>query len=252
MSAKQVFTITFSESVENHKGMEILGQKAERGFSDELLEQLAAKYDGEIIVLNDENADVQDPASVCIFRNGLQKIFGINPSELFAEQDSLAKDSKCLMYGRVVNKKARHNLCFDTFDQSPEYEVGKGTVVSFDSQPLLKRCRIELGDLFGPEFQDLKAEGNYYYDVKKCYIGFHGDTERSKVVGIRLSSEDNVNFPLYYQWYHKSKPQGELMSLDLYGGDIYIMSEKAVGNDWKKKNTWTLRHAAGELKSIKK
>lgn len=27
----------------------------------------------------------------------------------------------------------------------------------------------------------LEAEGNKYYDVNKCGIGFHGDTERKKV-----------------------------------------------------------------------
>ena len=26
---------------------------------------------------------------------------------------------------------------------------------------------------------------------------------------------------------------------------MYIMSEKAVGTDWKKKNIYTLRHSAG-------
>ncbi len=33
---------------------------------------------------------------------------------------------------------------------------------------------------------------------------------------------------------------------------IYIMSEKATGNDWKKrKEKWTLRHAAGDKKNLK-
>lgn len=36
----------------------------------------------------------------------------------------------------------------------------------------------------------------------------------------------------------------------LNNGDIYIMSEKAVGTDWKKKNTLTLRHAAGAPKYL--
>jgi hypothetical protein len=37
------------------------------------------------------------------------------------------------------------------------------------------------------------------------------------------------------------------------GGDVYVMSEKAVGTDWLKKNTLTLRHAAGcaEFTTIK-
>lgn len=27
--------------------------------------------------------------------------------------------------------------------------------------------------------------------------------------------------------------------------DIYLMNEKAVGTDWKKKNSYTLRHTTG-------
>ncbi len=29
------------------------------------------------------------------------------------------------------------------------------------------------------------------------------------------------------------------------GGDIYVMSEKAVGTDWHMKKIFTLRHATG-------
>lgn len=238
------FTLTFSESVENHKGMEIIGNKAHRGFSNEDLAQLAEKFNGEIFSLNDDSEG--DPASVVIFRNGLRTVFGIDPDELYLEQADLPKDSKCFMYGRVVNKKARHNLCFDEVDREPKYEEGKGTIVSFASQPLLNKLRCALGEKFGADFSYLKAEGNYYHDVEKCYIGFHGDTERSKVVGVRLGAE----FPLHYRWFYQGQPQGDVMTFNLRGGDIYIMSEKAVGTDWKKKNIWTLRHAAGDLKNI--
>ena len=34
-------------------------------------------------------------------------------------------------------------------------------------------------------------------------------------------------------------------------GDMYIMEEKAVGNDWKKSSIFTLRHAAGAEKYLK-
>lgn len=38
------------------------------------------------------------------------------------------------------------------------------------------------------------------------------------------------------------------VKLNLHNGDMYIMSEKATGNDWKKRNTPTLRHSAGASK----
>jgi hypothetical protein len=35
------------------------------------------------------------------------------------------------------------------------------------------------------------------------------------------------------------------MLIPLEDGDMYVMSEKAVGTDWKKKTIKTLRHATG-------
>jgi hypothetical protein len=66
-------------------------------------------------------------------------------------------------------------------------------------------------------------------------------------VAIRLGA----SMPLYYQWYHKTKRVGEKFKIDLDCGDIYIMEEKAVGTDWKFRNSYTLRHAAGCNQYIK-
>jgi hypothetical protein len=35
------------------------------------------------------------------------------------------------MYGRVVDKKARHNLCFAESGHTAAYEEGKGTVIAY-------------------------------------------------------------------------------------------------------------------------
>ena len=43
---------------------------------------------------------------------------------------------------------------------------------------------------------------------------------------------------------------GERMIFQINGGDMYIMSEKAVGNDWKRRSIPTLRHAAGGMKYL--
>lgn len=77
--------------------------------------------------------------------------------------------------------------------------------------------------------------------MNKCYIGLHGDTERRLVVAFRLGA----SFPIFYQWYQWSKTVGHTIKFDLNNGDMYIMSDKAVGFDWKKKKIHTLRHAAG-------
>ncbi len=67
------------------------------------------------------------------------------------------------------------------------------------------------------------------------------DTERRVVIGVRLG--DTMN--LMYNWFYKNKPVGEKFSIPLSHGDLYVMSSKAVGFDWKKSSQYTLRHSAG-------
>lgn len=147
-------------------------------------------------------------------------------------------DAKVFMYGRVVNKLARHNLCFAEVAQEPDYQSKRGRVVEWASVPLTQQLHTELERITGAR---MIGEGNRYYDVKKCGIGYHGDTERRVVVGVRLGA----SMSLHFNWHHNTKPVGEHYSVVLDHGDIYLMSEKAVGFDWKKRSQLTLRHAAG-------
>ena len=233
----QTITLTFCEAAENHAGMQIIGKKSLSGFSFDLCQQLAQQYSGEFYDLS-----LSEPkeAGFVIFRNGIKTILGINPDDVYKEQSELETDKKCFMYGRVVNKKARYNLCFAEQSQQADYENKKGTIVSFEDVPKTNQIREQLGTKFGKEFIGLFAEGNYYYDTKKCYIGFHGDSERKKVVGIRLGAD----FPIYFRWHSQAKVHKDY-SFMLKHGDIYIMSEKTTGNDWKKRSQKHLRHAAG-------
>ena len=139
------------------------------------------------------------------------------------------------------NKKARHNLCFDEQPQEPEYEEGHGRIIAWNTVPTLNLIRNNLEKWFGPKAAGLVGEGNHYYDVNTCKLGLHGDLERKIVIALRIGE----SFPLHFQWYLRSKPIGKRFTIQLNNGDIYIMSEKAVGFDWKKRIIPTLRHAAG-------
>jgi len=86
-----------------------------------------------------------------------------------------------------------------------------------------------------------------YDDVNRNGIGWHGDGERRKVVGVRIGE----SMPLCYRWFHMGTPIGSQFTTQLNHGDLYIMSDKAVGNDWKKKLIPTLRHSAGAAKYTK-
>jgi hypothetical protein len=199
----------------------------------------------EWIDLNSALSDVDKanavPAALLVIRNCLYKVFVINPDDLFNEHAHLQVDKKALMRGRVVNKHARHNLCFSEISQEPDYENGKGRIVKFDDVPLTKIIRMRLPNLAGEKSNLLQAEGNYYYDTSKCGIGFHGDGERRIVIAICLGASS----PLHYQWFYNSNPVGNCVELIMNHGDMYIMSDKTVGFDWKKRSIYTLRHAVG-------
>ena len=49
---------------------------------------------------------------------------------------------------------------------------------------------------------------------------------------------------LHFRWYKNHQPH-QSCSFTLNSGDIYILSEKAVGCDGKKSSIFTLRHSAG-------
>jgi len=162
-------------------------------------------------------------------------------------------DKKTGKKGVVQNKRARHNLCFSEIGQKPEMEKGKGTIIPFKDIPLNKNILDLFKKLLGEKGNSLNIEGNKYYDINKTGIGYHGDSERRKVIAWRLGE----SMSLHYQWFVRSKPIGNNLKLIINSGDVYIMSEKAVGTDWlKNKKIPTLRHAAGcknyTIKPIKK
>ena len=107
---------------------------------------------------------------------------------------------------------------------------------------LRERMLAQFSTIIGPEkLADLVCEGNNYADNSKCGIGFHGDAERRRVIAIRIGAP----MPMKWQWFHKSLPVGQPFEYIFDGGDVYIMSEKAVGTDWRSSSKHTLRHAAG-------
>lgn len=144
------------------------------------------------------------------------------------------------MYGRVVNKHARYNLCVYNEDQEPDYESGCGRIIDRKNLNILNKLFDKINEIFDPSLE--VAEMNYYYNIDKCGIGYHGDAERKRVICARIGE----SIPLKYKWYINGQESKYSKTFTLNDGDIYVMSEKAVGTDWKKKKVWTLRHAAGE------
>lgn len=241
-------TLTFGDVAENHIGNEQIGQQVECGISCEQLEAIHQETPSRLIDLSLDGIE----ASVLVV-DRVDDLMGYGfVDSLLDEQRELTPDKH--FWNRrsksVCNKRARWNLCFNDTGHDADYEKGLGTVVAFDDVPRLEELRQTVMKLV--DATDLKVEGNYYYDIEKCGISYHGDTERRLVVGVRLGKP----FPLCYRWYQDSKPIGDRIDIDLPSGSLYIMSDKAVGWDWRKRSLKTLRHSAGcnkyiQLKTVK-
>lgn len=250
----ETFTITIAEAGENHQGMELIGKIGAPGtgwtFENLMHAKQLHESDGKEAILYHINKETgcigenfQD-AYILVVRNVLSS----------DEETNLKKELKSLQWDdkywdtrrqKVLNKRARKNIMWSNYDQEPDYENGKGTVVSYQRAPNVENVRNIIGTHIGDDPNTLICEGNYYHE-QKSGIGYHGDTERRKVGAIRIGASNK----LCYQWFFKHKPFGERFDIVLNSGDVYYMSEKAVGCDWKKSSITTLRHAAGSDKYI--
>lgn len=228
MEDARLVTITFCDRAENHAGMQIIGNEEECPFTYDRLVEMSEEIE------NSELVDISmgdNKACVLVARG-----YCVGHRKLLSKLTALEWDTKAIMYKKVVNKKARHNLCFAEYSQEADFENGKGTIVEFSTLPYLDKIRRNLEGVAGVS---LVAEGNYYYNTDTCYIGYHGDAERNIVMGLRLGK----TLDIVYRWYKNSAAVGDEMRITLNSGDLYIMSDKAVGKDWKKRSVYTLRHA---------
>lgn len=243
-------TLIFAEHGE-HSENGLLYEDLKR--SEKYFKNLGAKpqlvYLGDFLSTSREDSikakDTKD-AYILIIKNGV-KYLGVNPDELLNEQNHLETDKHTFMYGRLVYKHTRHNLYFADFEQEPDYENKKDRVYNFSNLPLLNNIREKLPEIVGSnKVENLSCEGNYYYDLKKTYIGFHGNSERKIAIGVCLGD----SFNLYFQWFYQGTPRGELSKLELEHGDIYMMCQKAIGTDWKTRSDYTLRHAIAKYSKL--
>jgi len=250
---KGAITITFGDAGENHVGMQQLGKKLDKGFTYEELKRahdiltIDGEYECELIELEaylpeEHRTPKTRGASILIIRDCLS-LFELDHHGMFELLKGLRWDSKfwSQKHGRVVNKNARHNFCVGDFSQVADLENKKGTVHDFKDVPELQKIRANMALLMGEKVAKFIAEGNYYYDASSCGISYHGDSERVCVIAFRFGRD----MPLCYHWYKNGQRVGEKATFMIRGGDAYVMSDVAVGHNWKKKVEPTLRHAAG-------
>ena len=268
--------ITCGDAGENHAGMEMLGKLGKEGSGFTTKDLLNIKSFVEELKINCDYYDLSNNEAVVVkkvkgkyIKTDNKKAAGVLVLRNFLNEETVNKVYKDVTSvewdtkyydtrrGVVLNKLARENIVFlKGKEQSPDYENKKGTIVDWTKLKNFNRVLEELFELINSvtegKAEGLIAEGNRYKKNKLVKgkskkvnngIGWHGDAERRKVVCICIGG---VDYCMKWQWFYKHRPlNNEPFEVSLNSGDIYIMSEEAVGQKWKSSSIYTLRHCAG-------
>ena len=268
--------ITCGDAGENHAGMEMLGKLGKEGSGFTTKDLLNIKSFVEELKINCDYYDLSNDEAVVVnkvkgkyVKTNKKKAAGVLVLRNFLNEDTVSKvyrdvtsvdwDTKYYdtRRGVVLNKLARENIVFlKGIEQKADYENKKGTIVDWTKLRDFNRVLEELFELINSvtegKAEGLIAEGNRNRKNKVVKgkskkvnngIGWHGDAERRKVVCICIGG---VDYCMKWQWFYKHRPlNNETFEVSLNSGDIYIMSEEAVGQKWKSSSIYTLRHCAG-------
>ena len=245
------YAITFGEVAIIHTGSTELGKIRNEGFTIDELTLIKDKF-GDNVSLIDLSKDLpksvkkDNEAAILLIKNGINLIFNKEKAadKFLKEQQSLNYDQKYYesRFDKTLNKRARYNIVFGEENIEPSEDFKVFSVKSFNDLKYLKKLRKKIGKVFGPKAVNLNAEGNHYFHHKSG-IGFHGDAERKIVICVSLGNSS----VLRYCWRKpgSSTQFGKPIDINVDHGDIYIMSEKATGFDWKSRSKYRLVHAAG-------
>ena len=257
---KKTWSLTIGNGGENHTGMEFLGKMRGKGGGwnyEKLMDarnyfvETAGKvvdfYNLSDLCLDGVEIPAQkkpDDAYLMIVRDFLD---ADEHTAFINELSSYEWDRKYFDVRRqkVLNKHARANVCFGPVAQVADFEDKKGTIISYEKSPLVFDLKKRVEEIMGE--RDLIVEGNQYDDCTKNGVGAHGDTERVCVACLRVGA----SMPIKYGMFHNCVLQGKTFQVTINGGDLYFMSEEAVGAEWRHRSKWTWRHAAGADKYLR-
>lgn len=249
------YAVTFGEVAIFHIGGTEFGTKIrDEGYTVNELQNLKNFIgdNAEYISLDNklpENLRRDNEAGVLVIRcsNNPENTIPISTDfadKLYEEQLSIDYDDKYYdnRFQKILHKRARKNIVFGNTKIEHSEDYKQPSVKSFGDLYNLSRFKNLLPSFFGKKAEELNAEGNFY-NHSKSGIGFHGDTERKIVICLSLGKSAILRF----QWRlpFSSEHTCDPIDININHGDIYIMSEKASGFDWKSRSKVRVVHASG-------
>lgn len=235
------YTLTFSDSSDAKRtgklGFSIAElQKVQKefekkGFTCELIDLN--------IVLPPAHVIVDTPkARVLIIRQGVRDFgTGSDADGILQKLKTLPWDDRVWFKHKPVKNPMRHHLRFGEV----EYNSDEGHVVALKSIPDIVRIRQTLNEMYSYRGVEFDVEGDRFYNPETCGREPWGDQDRRFVVGVQLGAMMKMAFT----WYYHESPFSQPVVIELQHGDIFMLSDKAVGHDVNRKAIATLRRTCG-------
>jgi hypothetical protein len=251
------YALTMGEQAEIHVGGTSIGHGlAPNGYKVAELKGIADRFPSaaHLTILSDrldEKDRDENQAAVLLIKKGINLIMR-DPKyddQMLVEQDSIQYDTQYFDRRRktTLHKRARHNTVFHNQGNVHSSDYRQSTVIAYSQVPLLSKLRARLPLVLGEKALELNTEGNFYFETNSG-IGFHGDGERKIVICSSLGTSTTLRF--VWRAPKSSIAYRESFDLNIEHGDIYIMSEKATGFDWRCTSKFRLVHAAGSNKYL--
>lgn len=253
------YAITFGEVAILHVGGKEIGSGIrEHGFTVDDLRSIrdAVTKSGGTAELYDISGRLPDEhrsaneAATLVIRNGADLVCGQENAAgtLLEEQRGISYDRKFwnARQQKTMNKRARYNTTFSDSSVSPSPDYQTPSTHKFPE--MLGKFRDGLVPILGDNAANLNAEGNHYFKPQSG-IGFHGDAERKIVICLSLGGSSVLRY--HWRMPGSSEHSSDALDVPIHHGDVYIMSEKATGFDWKSRSRFRVVHGAGSEKYIK-
>lgn len=248
------YALTLGEQAEIRVGSSKIGNGlAKHGFAVAELQALARELGNCDFRILSDALDKEDQfgnmAAVLLIKGGIDRILRPGAADaMLKEQEGVKYDEKFFdcRRQRTVNNQARLNVVFgEATPHSDDYS--QGTVIGWDAVPAFAELRAALPKVVGEKAKGLNAEGNKYHHLDSG-MSPHGDLERKIVIGTSLGRSMTLRF--YWRAPFSSDAHKPPFDFVVEHGDIYIMSEKATGNDWNQRSKFRLVHAVGAPKYL--
>ena len=192
-------------------------------------------------------------ACALLIKGGIQRL-SKNPlaaGRLFQEQLDLPYEGKFFDKGRTFTRRSYKTLKFGQTEVGPSGDFAQPTVVSFNSVPQLQQFLGHL-DMFQDNLSS--AQGIEYFVSRReqaadggmmgcaSRLGWHGDSQR-RILSMCLGHPGILKFAWRLPGTSANLPKSHT-EIFLDHGDVYLLSEKATGSNWKKRSLLRVVHTS--------